>query len=87
MAEAKSILSEEISSSHTHSHQIGSYEFEIGKLKAENNILKTDHSKVVEGNNKEIQFLKIQVKELIEENSFLRSKDKSAKGELKNEIV
>jgi regulator of replication initiation timing len=31
--------------------------------------------------------LKIQVKELIEENTYLRSKDKSSKGELKHEAV
>lgn len=34
-----------------------------------------------------IDNLKVQVRELIEENSYYRAKDKSSKGELKQEIV
>jgi len=42
---------------------------------------------VVGEREKAVQHLKVQVRELIEENSYYRAKDKSSKGELKHEIV
>jgi len=83
----KNVIGEFQPQQHTFSHQLGSYEFEISKLKEQLNLVTASKHDALGEKDKIIDSLRSQVRELIEENSYYRAKDKSSKGELKNEIV